>query len=243
MTETDLATMGRRVLRGALARMGLDVRRAHGDARRLAMMLAHHGVSVVFDIGANRGEYGTELRCVGYRGRIVSFEPLAVAHAELVQVARGDAAWQVPAPVALGDADGEVEMHVSENVTSSSVLDMLTVHESAAPDSHYVRSEKVRCVRLDSVASQYLTDADRLFLKLDVQGFEDRVLDGAPATLARAAGLQIELSVVPLYRGALTYEPMLARLAAQGFQLWHLWPGFRDELTARMLQFDAVLMR
>ena len=145
--------------------------------------------------------------------------------------------------MALGDNDGQIDIHVSENVVSSSVLEVLPASERAARDTRFVGHETVRCARLDTLAPQFLASDDRIFLKFDVQGFEDKVLDGAANALARAVGIQIELSVVPLYRGAPTYEPMMQRLTGLGFQLWHILPGFQDEDTVRMLQFDAILMR
>jgi hypothetical protein len=80
-------------------------------------------------------------------------------------------------------------------------------------------------------------------LKIDTQGYESEVLKGAPETLARVAGLQLELSLVPLYGGQKLMPEMLETVASLGFELWALVPNFLEPGTARMLQADATFFR
>jgi hypothetical protein len=56
---------------------------------------------------------------------------------------------------AVGDRDGEVDINISGNSVSSSVLTMLGSHSSAAEGSAYVGAERTSLVRLDSVAQHY----------------------------------------------------------------------------------------
>src|SRR5215471_13906702 len=74
------------------------------DDAGLRQMLTHLGISVVFDVGAHVGQYATRLRNIGYRGRIVSFEPQAAAFAELSEKAMLDPQWEV-IRLALGDRE------------------------------------------------------------------------------------------------------------------------------------------
>lgn len=234
------------LLRRALQRLGLDVRRYRPEATpegRLASMLRAHGVGVVLDVGANTGQFAASLRAAGYSGRLVSFEPLAAAHAELSRHAATDPGWIVATRGALGDAPGEVEIHVAANSVSSSVLPMLDRHRIAAPDSVDIGVEHVPVTTLDLVAPAYLAAGESAFLKIDTQGYEDRVLSGATATLPQVIGVQVELSLVPLYEGQSGHEAMADRLSALGYVPWAIWPGFCDARDGRMLQVDAVYFR
>lgn len=227
-------------------RFGLDITRhrpAASPAGRLASMLASHRVDVVLDAGANIGQFALGLRRAGYAGRIVSFEPLPDAWRQLNDAARRDPRWDVPPAVALGATDGQVEINVAGNSVSSSILEMLHSHASAAPASRYVARERVPLRRLDSLAPGLVAPDAAPFLKIDTQGYETQVLDGASQLLERAAGLQLELSLVPLYAGQALYRELMDRLDAAGFDLWALWPGFTDPDNGRMLQVDAVFFR
>jgi FkbM family methyltransferase len=238
--------MLKQLIRSATRRVGLDVRRyrpATSADAALKEMLACHGINLVLDVGANTGQFGTLLREVGYAGRIVSFEPLSAAHAKLKDAARHDPLWEVAPSMAIGSADGEIQLNVAGNSVSSSVLPMLESHSSAAPASAYVSSETVPLRTLDSVAAGYLRPDTSLFLKIDTQGYEDRVLQGAQALLKRTTGLQLELSLVPLYAGQRQFDDLLAELKGAGFELWNLTPAFIDPAHGRLLQVDATLFQ
>ncbi len=233
-------------IRRMAQRFGLDVRRYRPEmteSGRLAAMLAHHGVNLVLDVGANVGQFASSLRCFGYRGRMLSFEPLAEAHAQLLIAARGDPDWEVAPRVAIGEQQGEIEIHVSGNSVSSSILEMLDTHANSAPDSPYVARERVRISTLDGIVGSALGSGVVPFLKIDTQGYEDKVLNGARETLGKVRGVQLELSFVPLYDGQQLFVPLMERLCALGFCVWTIQPGFCDPASGRMLQVDAILFR
>ncbi len=120
---------------------------------------------------------------------------------------------------------------------------MLDLHTGAAPTSATVRTEQVPLVRLDDAAAPYCQPHDRLFLKIDTQGYEWQVLQGAPHLLSLAIGVQLELSLVPLYQDQMLMPTLMEFLTARGFQLWGLTPGFTDPRTGQMLQVDGVFFR
>jgi FkbM family methyltransferase len=200
-------------------------------------------VDLVLDVGANAGQFAHEIRTLGFRGSIVSFEPLADAHRRLADAAAGDDAWRVHSRCAIGDRDGDVTINVAANSVSSSLLPMTDAHFSAATGSGYVGNETVPLFRLDAIAEPYLAAAQRPFLKIDTQGFEWQVLDGAARTLPRLRGVLCELSLVVLYEGQHLWREMIDRLESEGFTLWNLQPGFADPRNGRMLQIDAVFFR
>ncbi len=236
----------RRALRKSLQRIGWDVHRVgplESPSAQLARQLQVHGIDVVFDVGANIGQFAEQLRHAGYPGRIVSFEASSAAHSTLITRAQHDANWIIAPRMALGNQEGTITLNLAGNSVSSSVLPMLSSHVGAEPKSRYVGSESAEMRTLDKTAVNFISESDHIFLKLDVQGFEERVLRGARELLPRVQGIQIELSLVPLYEGERLFHPTLDDLEKYGYEIWSLFPGFMDPRTGRMLQLDAVLFR
>jgi FkbM family methyltransferase len=227
-------------------RLGYDLtprRKARPHEAQLAAVLERFEVSCVLDVGANIGQYALMLRKAGFGGRIISFEPLAAAHATLTRRAAADPGWQVPPRMAIGDRDGEVELEVSAESDMSSILPQSEILKRISPSSAVLHRERVPIARLENAARPYLLPADRVFLKIDTQGFEPQVLAGAGSLMARLCGLQLEMSLVPCYEGEVGFRAMLDRLAAAGFEPWLLIPGYFERKLGRQLQLDGVFMR
>jgi len=233
-------------LKMAARHLGLDVNRynaVESAEARLFALLKTHRIDTVIDVGANDGGYGGLLRRGGFEGAILSFEPLQEAHASLTATAQADGRWFVHPRAALGAEAGEVQIHVAGNSASSSILPMHETHEKAAPESRYVGVQKVPVHRLDQVRHEVLEKAGRTLLKVDTQGYEMPVLQGAEKLLPRICGVQLELSLTRLYEGQVLYLEMIQWLQERGFELWNVIPGFIDPASARMLQFDGVFFR
>jgi FkbM family methyltransferase len=235
----------RSFLQKALRRFGRELvpyhHAVHPDARRIQLMRAR-GVTLVIDIGANTGQYATQLRGDGYVGRIVSIEPLAVAFAELARVSAQDPKWKA-LQLAIGERDGTAEINVSANSVSSSLLPMLPAHLESAPASAFTGKQTVELRRVDTVFSDICESADVPFVRIDTQGYERAVLDGAKQSLQRIVGAQIEMSVVPMYDGEATLDEMIRVMRELGFTLMGLEPGFSEPASGRMLQADGIFFR
>lgn len=225
---------------------GLEVRRSKFVSTPAAQLVASFrkfDIDLVLDVGANKGQFASEIRGYGYAGRIVSFEPLSQAHGQLLRSSAGDPMWDAYPRCALGDHNGEVEINIAGNSESSSILPMLESHRSAAPESAYQGKEIVPINTLDAVAGQYLKDARAPFLKIDTQGFEWHVLDGARDILPHIKGILVELSLVPLYEGQHLWRDVIDRLETAGFTLWAFQPVFSDRSQGRSLQVDGIFYR
>ena len=216
---------------------------AQVTAMQIVSSLRKFEIDLVLDVGANKGQFASEIRQCGYEGRIVSFEPLSQAHGELLQSSASDPLWDAYSRCALGDHNGEVEINIAGNSESSSILQMLESHRSAAPESAYQGKEIVSIRTLDAVARQYLKDARAPFLKIDTQGFEWQVLDGACDILPHIKGVLVELSLVPLYDGQHLWREVIDRLETEGFTLWAFVPTFSDVSQGRTLQVDGIFYR
>jgi FkbM family methyltransferase len=212
------------------------------DARRRAA-IRRGRVAAVLDVGAAGGDFGRRLRASGYDGDIVSFEPLSAPFEALTRAAAGDPRWRTQ-QTAVGDRERSAEINVSGTAVSSSLLPMEPLHVETIPESKYEGWETVGIRSLDALVSELPESLRRgpFYVKVDVQGYEAQVLDGAGNTLPHVAAIEIEVSLRPLYRGSTLFRDMLARLEALGFTL----VSWEDVLTAResgfVLQADCIFV-
>ncbi|MGI9450164.1 MAG: FkbM family methyltransferase [Geminicoccaceae bacterium] len=232
---------------GRLARsFGYDLiprKKAKALHTQLIAILKYHRIETVLDVGANVGQYAERLRDFGYDGKIVSFEPLSSAHAALSERAAGDPAWTIAPRMAIGAEDGDIDIQVSAETDMSSILPQNALLKEISPSSEIQSTERVPLRRLDSVAGDFIGEHDRLILKIDVQGFEAEVLEGASALVPKLIGIQLEMSLVPLYKGALDYRSMVEHMAAHGFELHLVLPGYFERKLARQLEIDGVFVK
>jgi len=233
-------------LRKILWNFGYDVVPFGPDRHYLARrrhLIRQAAIDVVLDVGANTGQFATELReDIGFRGDIVSFEPLTSAFRVLEQRSGSDPKWRA-VQCALGDEDGTAEIQVAGNSYSSSLLKMLPAHIEAAPESAYQGREQIMTRRLDTILESCCDINSNIYLKIDVQGFERRVIKGAEASLPRIKAIQLEMSLTPLYEGESPFGEMHELLQSRGFNLYSLEPGFANRKTGQLLQVDGIYVR
>jgi hypothetical protein len=96
---------------------------------------------------------------------------------------------------------------------------------------------------LDAVFAELCASAKSIYLKIDTQGYEDKVLRGAQASLARIDTIQVEMSLVPLYKDELLFADMCTLLGAKGYTLVSLEGVFSDPVTGHLLQVDGIFHR
>jgi FkbM family methyltransferase len=231
------------VLNKVLNKVGIDiVRFPNIELKRRKVFLNYHKINKVLDVGANVGNYAVKLRDIGFKGQIISFEPLNDTYIKLEKKAKKDLNWNTY-NIALGDFNGESEINIAGNIDSSSLLDMLPAHLKSAPQSKYIGKEKIIVKKLDEVFDEICKPDDCIYLKIDTQGFEKQILDGGKISLTKISVIQIEMSIIPLYKDSLTYLEMIDFLKKQNFELHLVEPGFSDPLTGQLLQFDGVFVK
>lgn len=227
--------------------LGVDLKRYNvqtSEAAKMQRLLAYNNIDLVFDVGSNIGQYAKLLRELGYSGRIVSFEPLSSAYSRLKAVSEKDPLWEIAPQAAIGNQEGEIIINIAGNSYSSSALPMLDAHLESAPESAYSGSETVKLSRLDTLAKNYIkSETKSIFLKIDVQGLEKQVLEGATAILPLVKGIKLELSLVPLYEGQVLFQEMIDIVEKLGYELYGIEPGFTAEKTGRMLQMDGIFFK
>ncbi len=206
-------------------------------------VLHKYGVNVVLDVGANKGQYARSLRRAGYRGHIVSFEPVRREFEALRARAADDPNWAVH-QLALGSTDGSVEMNVVPGTLSS-----------ALPASDYGRRrydqltgatvETVPARRLDGILDELLAHVPdpRPYLKLDTQGFDLEVFAGLGHRAKDCVGMQSEVALLRIYEGMPRLPEALAVYEAAGFEVAGMYLVTGERKTARALEFDCILVR
>lgn len=219
-----------------------------GDTRtiqdHLRVVLERLRPECVIDVGANAGQFGQGLRNLGYGGWIVSFEPVRDTFEHLAELAAEDPRWRVHR-LALGSAAENRPIYVTSMREFSSFRQPTSFSlQRFRGESEVQEEEDVRVVTLDECAAACLDGipSSRLFLKIDTQGWDLEVLKGAGRLLGRCEGLQLELSLIPIYPGVPTYLETLAYANEQGFSATGFFPITRDD-AHRLIEMDCVFVR
>lgn len=227
-------------------KLGYDVAPFPGGADhwpRLVGLLQKHAIDCVFDVGANAGQYAGALRKNGFEGRIVSFEPLTSAHAELTRRAASDGGWDVAPRTAIGARAGETRINISPESDMSSILPLDAVAHERLASTRSTGTETVPVTTLSDALAVHAEATSGVFVKSDTQGFENEVLNGIGDSWDRITGIQLELSIQPIYEGQPDHLPLLDRLAAQGLRPHLMIPGYWSRHYGRMLEYDVVCFR
>ena len=212
------------------------------DLRRRKKLIEHHKINKIFDVGANCGQYALQTFKLGFEGEIISFEPVKTTFIDLEKKAEKHKKWK-SFNFGLGKIEEELEINISENTYSSSFLDIMPSHIQSAPKSKTIGKEIVSIKTLDAIFDKLVDENDIVLLKIDVQGFEKNVLEGASVSLKKIHGIQIEMSIEELYRKEMLYLEMINYITSLGYNLHSLENGFYDEKSGKLLQVDGVFFR
>lgn len=198
-----------------------------------------HNFKVVLDIGANSGQFGLDARNAGFNGIIHSFEPLTDRHEILKKVSERYLPWKTH-NIAIGAQNGRIEMGIaSDRGLSSSILTQNEMFQSSFPDSRVSHYTEVSVMTLDSWIEMNEVNPGTCLLKIDVQGFEMQVLQGAERHLKLFPYLLIELSVQSLYEKSSEYYVILEFLKKFGFVVTDIRNGVYSGRA--LLQIDVFL--
>jgi FkbM family methyltransferase len=227
------------------SRGGFNFQFLSGD--RSERIFVHHlqrmGIERVLDVGAHTGQFGAKLRRLGFNGTIYSIEPQRAAHRILLDGARADVRWFPLARQAAGAARGFMDLNIAENGWSSSLRPVHANHLRAEKTTRTVGRERVFVNRsADLLRPEFMIGIEAL--KIDVQGFEDEVLEGYQPYLANIRLLLLELSLVECYENAPDLFALDRRLVEEfGFSRVSLEPSYYDESLGVVQQYDGIYYR
>lgn len=238
----------KQLIRGALNRLGFDLIRTRNSndnlAKHLANVLNSRNIDCIFDVGANAGQYGLLLREIGYKGHIISFEPVKSVFTVLSEHCEGDDRWACY-NYALGDKNEDKVLNVYKSTVFSSFLKANDYSKHIWQSLNDAETQTVKVFRLDYVwdsITSSLGGCRNYMLKLDTQGFDEFVFDGARSHLNQIAALQSELSMISVYDGMAPAYAVLDKFHKFGFFISGLYPINRDESLA-VIEYDCIMVK
>jgi FkbM family methyltransferase len=209
----------------------------------LWFMLPHFGVNTVLDVGAHVGEFGELLRNNDYRGQIISFEPVGSSYTALQSACSHDPVWTAH-NCALGATETVTTMNITRGTNFASFRSGNKDAHESFPDIEVVGTETVTVRRLDRLFDELVAGIrePRIYLKIDTQGWDREVLEGATGCLDKIVGLQTEVSLAPLYEDTPMFEEMIGECRRAGFEVTALFPVARLG-GWRLAELDCVMLR
>jgi FkbM family methyltransferase len=212
---------------------------------RIAKILNHKKIDTVIDIGANTGQFAESLYDFGFEGKVISFEPGSKAHRELSKRSRKYKGWTAAEPCAIGAKPGKLELNISANSVFSSLLTINTSHVKQKTDSRIIETETVKVYRLDDIIDEYIsTNPGKILLKIDTQGYEKEVLEGAQNTLKRISGIKIEIPLFPIYENTgFTFYEILEFLKQNEYHPYNFEIEGVDYQTGKVNTIDGLFFR
>lgn len=224
-------------LRKTVSVFGLDIYpidRRNSVHSYLDYLFREKGVDCIWDVGANTGQYAMMLRNIGFRGEIVSFEPIPAAWQKLYSNSFNDGKWRVYERCALGSIPGESMFNITEDSVSSSLLRPIKI-------GRIKETVTVNIERLDSIIEKFAPSENSL-LKLDCQGAEYDIILSAGRDIRIFSFVQMESSIYPLYEGEKCLFDLFEIMNSCGFDTSFVFPGIVDE-DDKMLQVELIFKR
>lgn len=212
-------------------------------AMKLRTLLENHRIDLVIDAGANMGQFVKEdLRPI-YKGEVLSFEPVKATFESLQANSRKDNQWK-SYNYALGRENCAKKINVSASSLFNSFLPANEFsNRKFGSESVQLTTETVEIRRIDELLKSLVPDAinRRIFLKMDTQGFDLEVFEGATNLLPSVFILQSEVSCIPIYSGMPHWGGSVKTYEQAGFGLAGLFPVSSD--TDCVIEFDCLMTR
>lgn len=227
-------------IRKILNKAGIDLHRYHPTADRLAW-LSSLNINLVFDIGANIGQFAAEIRERLPLAQIYSFEPIKECYEQLIVNFVNDKNFRA-FNCALGETDGSLNMNKSPYTPSSSLLVMADSHKQLFPHTKNNKSESIDIRRLDEVSNEINLEKE-ILIKVDTQGYEDKVIAGGMKTFLQAKVTIMEASFICLYEGQPLFDDIYEKMKSLGFAYNGALHQKINPKTGEVIFEDAIFVR
>lgn len=203
-----------------LGLVGLDIIRNVNNPKRTLLGVGTMPIRTIIDVGANSGQFAKNILEHFPGATVYCFEPLPEPFSHLTNWAKTTGGKVITCNLALGNEEKQVEMFLHENHTpSSSLLETTKLTEEYYPFTRGQKKIMVRQTTLDNAFVEMKADLfSDILIKLDVQGYEDRVISGASETFAKASACILEISLDTLYKGQASFKDLITKLDSLGYQ-------------------------
>ena len=237
----------KKLLRKILNKFGFDIIKIINSndnlEKHLQNVLNSREIDCIFDVGANTGQYALFLRKLGYKGYIISFEPVSSVFHKLEKNSQYDEKWHCY-NFALGDKNEVKLLNVYSSTVFSSFLNANDYSKTIWQSLEDVKTEPVKIYRLEDVWKELTSklSCNNFMLKLDTQGFDKNVFSGATNCLKNISVLQSELSLIEVYEAMPDTYEVLKDFNKYGFFISGMYPINRDKSLA-VIEYDCVMIK
>ena len=231
-------------VRKLINKFGFDLIRKNQSPQLTMLGLSNLNIHTIIDCGANKGQFAKLSSDLFPLAKLFCFEPMEAAFEELNLWAKTQNKRVHCFKFALGDVDGEIEMYLhDEHSQSSSILTTTSHAHQIYPQTKKQSIKKVRLSTLDNALNPYLREMPQnILLKLDVQGYEDRVLRGGIEILKKASACILEISLESLYEGQADFYQLTSYLSEMNYA----YAGNLDQIygsDGQVIFFDALYIK
>jgi len=214
--------------------------RYRGNWRKDNKWLIDYNFKTIIDVGANEGQFAKKMRQFFPQASIISFEPIPETYNKLNENFRGDSNFKAHC-LGLGDKVETSSFFLNDYSPSSSLLKLGNHmdHFEKASSGHEIT---INIERLDNIIHP-VEIKKPLFVKLDVQGFEDRVIQGGMNVIKQADLIMCEVSFKTLYEGQKLFDDIYHMLKDMGFTYHGNYEQLHSPVTNEVLQADAIFVK
>ena len=212
-------------------------------AYKIISRLIRAGVEpkIVIDVGANAGQFAVAANKLYPGATIYPIEPDPRV-ADLLQKNVGKAIAKNVMITAVGDLPGIAQFHVNRDPQVSSLLKLGADRIESFPNSDVIEQINVPVNTLDTLFSTIILDGP-ILLKIDAQGFEDRVIRGASQLLKRVSWILIEVSFSKLYEDEKDFISIYRLLQTYGYEFVRPMNFHISPKTGDIIEMDALFKR
>jgi len=221
--------------------MGIKISRFH-PADNNYSWIKESNIKTVIDIGANTGQFAAQIHGILPQATLYSFEPLSDCYKQLIENMK-DVPNFMAFNCALGEQDSQHQMYKSEFAPSSSLLPMGETHKKVFPHTKNSTIEEIVVRKLDAVFNE-LELADNILIKIDTQGYEDKVIAGGNEVISRAKIVIAETSFEELYEGQSLFGEIYEAMMKLGFEYkGGLDYARKNPADGSVLQEDSIFVK